>query len=587
MHSIAWHIPSPLWKKALADSDTLRFARPELLRFDTDAFMDELTGRIVEGESYLEQIVAREESWRSRQSGWVSSTGNAAGFDPDRPIKLFQPAHLRYYLVGANLVCQRHGLPDKAIATADDEATRFVVRRLVPRQEGVTVVASNPSTYTEHGWFGEEAGWKPLATPDQVDILQTNEQGDPVGVQAEERLPLFPISHTDANTGNKRRLLAGLIPVARREVYEAGTSDSPPAIDPDELVADPLNDARYGVYESGFSFGMLALHNATGPGMTSENIRDPFAFGLLDLMLFLNTYLNDLFQALYSEDDSDLNAGSDEARVFSRIQTGIETMGLSLPILAALYDARTTILEGGVDFSGNVTLTGSLSGLNPLTTVLRNNIQAGINDFDIIDTSTNPDTIADPEETGTAANTNALIRRLLESSPVEFETEEPLASDDVASRLDPRAGSIYVIRCLYERPRCRRADKRQIVSNPTQPFQMAPFFDSDAPVRPAKIALPVDTSIAGLRNFPKNVSFLLSDELRKQMSRIDGCGVSDVEDGNIKGEGGISLGMICSLSIPIITICAFILLLIIVQLLNIVFWWIPFFKICFPIPLKK
>jgi hypothetical protein len=43
--------------------------------------------------------------------------------------------------------------------------------------------------------------------------------------------------------------------------------------------------------------------------------------------------------------------------------------------------------------------------------------------------------------------------------------------------------------------------------------------------------------------------------------------------------------MICSLSIPIITICALILLLIIVNLLNIVFWWLPYFKICFPIPM--
>ena len=45
--------------------------------------------------------------------------------------------------------------------------------------------------------------------------------------------------------------------------------------------------------------------------------------------------------------------------------------------------------------------------------------------------------------------------------------------------------------------------------------------------------------------------------------------------------------MICSLSIPIITLCAFILLFIIVQLLNIVFWWIAFFKICLPIPVKS
>ena len=34
-------------------------------------------------------------------------------------------------------------------------------------------------------------------------------------------------------------------------------------------------------------------------------------------------------------------------------------------------------------------------------------------------------------------------------------------------------------------------------------------------------------------------------------------------------------------------VALWIILMIIVQLLNIVFWWLPFFKICLPIPLKK
>ena len=53
--------------------------------------------------------------------------------------------------------------------------------------------------------------------------------------------------------------------------------------------------------------------------------------------------------------------------------------------------------------------------------------------------------------------------------------------------------------------------------------------------------------------------------------------------GSCSETSGLSLGMICSLSIPIITICALILLMIIVSLLNIIFFWIPFLKICLPI----
>ena len=49
-------------------------------------------------------------------------------------------------------------------------------------------------------------------------------------------------------------------------------------------------------------------------------------------------------------------------------------------------------------------------------------------------------------------------------------------------------------------------------------------------------------------------------------------------------EGGPAAGMVCSMSIPIITICALLLLMIIVKLLDIVFYWMPFFQICLPVP---
>jgi hypothetical protein len=42
--------------------------------------------------------------------------------------------------------------------------------------------------------------------------------------------------------------------------------------------------------------------------------------------------------------------------------------------------------------------------------------------------------------------------------------------------------------------------------------------------------------------------------------------------------------MLCTLSIPIITICALILLIIIVLLLDIIFKWIPYLIFCLPLP---
>ena len=45
-----------------------------------------------------------------------------------------------------------------------------------------------------------------------------------------------------------------------------------------------------------------------------------------------------------------------------------------------------------------------------------------------------------------------------------------------------------------------------------------------------------------------------------------------------------AVGMVCSFSIPIITIVALILLIIFVKLLDIIFFWMPFFQICLPLP---
>jgi hypothetical protein len=57
----------------------------------------------------------------------------------------------------------------------------------------------------------------------------------------------------------------------------------------------------------------------------------------------------------------------------------------------------------------------------------------------------------------------------------------------------------------------------------------------------------------------------------------------------LKGEAnnntdGFDFVWICSFSIPIITIVAFILLFIMLILLNLIFWWLPFVKICIPLP---
>ena len=68
-------------------------------------------------------------------------------------------------------------------------------------------------------------------------------------------------------------------------------------------------------------------------------------------------------------------------------------------------------------------------------------------------------------------------------------------------------------------------------------------------------------------------------KLREQMQRV-GKELDDIGKGDASQ---FNIGVICSFSIPIITIVALILLILFVVILNIIFWWLPFFRICFPI----
>ncbi len=549
-HPVVWHSPSPLWRDALADADRRRFRRPEVLRFATDAFVDDLQQRLATDPAGLRDLVLRAESWRAPDAGWLPGTAvnGTPAFDPDAIPTLFQPAHQRFYLVGATLACQARGLPDKAIDPKREERVTFVVRRLVSTRADGALRPSDPATFDEYGWDG--AAWVRIADPAQVDAR-------------EERQPLFPMVFGE--NGHRRRLLAGLIPAARREAYEAAPRENTPPPPAADLAGDPLADPRRGLFDAGVRDALRHLRAALDAptSLTDAEARDVLAFALLDLADFLNRHLTPIWQAVEAGNPSGL--GGEARAVYDALDARIGAGTLRWrTALADVYAHRTALLDGQRE---DAALALVLDGLT------RPQIRTGI------------DALVGPAPPPGTAETNPFVtalERLLAATPPPGRDAFPDAPPEVD--VGSASGAVYVIRCVYDRPRCHPF-RRPLVSPPTQAFRLASFFHPDAPARPVRITMPVDTSLSGLRKFPRNVSVLLSDELRKQMARVKG--LSALEDGDAGEAPEWTLGMICSLSIPIITICALILLMILVQLLNIVFWWLPFFKICFPIPLKK
>jgi hypothetical protein len=117
-----------------------------------------------------------------------------------------------------------------------------------------------------------------------------------------------------------------------------------------------------------------------------------------------------------------------------------------------------------------------------------------------------------------------------------------------------------------------------VVSAPSHPFELAGPLDADAPARKILLQMP---DITNMRAFKRGVAIEMPPALNAMLQRI----TPDILKGNPPApNGGVGLGWICSFSLQIIFLVAFIVMFIFLLLLNIVFWWMAFLKICFPIP---
>ncbi|HSA79708.1 MAG TPA: hypothetical protein VLE23_02730 [Geminicoccaceae bacterium] len=141
---------------------------------------------------------------------------------------------------------------------------------------------------------------------------------------------------------------------------------------------------------------------------------------------------------------------------------------------------------------------------------------------------------------------------------------------------DPNAR--YRVRCFARLSPHDPACPPEIVwSAPSAEFRIKAWYEGGEQP-PVPIELPRPDRLRGLR---PDVAFKVPPELQRFMDRLN---LQGLLDGDAKPKAGIDFGMICSFSIPIITLCAFIVLQIFLVLLNIIFFWLPFVRICLPFP---
>jgi hypothetical protein len=700
-HEVQWVAPAPLWPEAAAGaSDDVRRAlrRPALLRFAGDDFMDEFMALIEHDAPRLGEYLARPETWRTptptplpvergpefvrkisrlrlaadrkvnQLSGLTPAKVQASGATPGAiaaasvasaagPLKLYQPAHQRFYLVTACLVCRLPGLPDRALDTAREERVGYVIRRLwqkpAPQGQPANPIREYAFVVTPKG-----NGWQETASaPESL-------------VANEELLPLFAVNFDDADR-RRRRLYSGMIPVGRREAYMGAGTFTPATngtsapnttkrterkihfrmqvTEPWKNLLRTADDAHKTllsitttVPESPEEAAKLLAEASLLKKTSRESAQVLSWYILLDFAKYLRQYAPDVWAAVMFGGEPTLPADTPLAKLYAALNVEMKPspaligalqsdFGASPPPVApSMRDAlkrigkpdpqdpsrlywedrldNVTSVYARVHGSGDPNWPDFLFALADLEfdAPLPPSVISGPTPGDESDLPvepqlpnppTPPDVIALAAKQSLIDKLVALVVRTLPADSAEAVPPAPLASRPV---LDTREGT-FVIRCVYERPSCGPLDP-PLMSEPSAQFQLASFFDPEAPARPIRIALPIDTSAAGLRKFDKNTAFMISDQLCGQMQRLKGITFGDLvlsvlpwpfhkdlsvgapEVGPCKDNSGASLGMICTLSIPIITICALVLLFVIVLLLDLIFHWIPFFIMCFPLP---
>ncbi len=144
---------------------------------------------------------------------------------------------------------------------------------------------------------------------------------------------------------------------------------------------------------------------------------------------------------------------------------------------------------------------------------------------------------------------------------------------------DPTAR--YVVRAFIRVKQPCDCPPKIVWSPYGEPFAIAPWFEP-GPLGPTPIALP-DLTPDFLKKAKPNVAFSVPASLANILNQDP----KKFLEGKAGKGSGFALDWICGFSIPIITICAFIVLNIFLQLLNMIFFWLPFVKVCIPFPRKK
>lgn len=477
----------------------------------------------------------------------------------DEALVLRLPVHRTFYLVACEAVCETPGRP--ALDPQRITSAGFVIRRIGGAAERTWRLDGGTAT----GWQLPADAAEPRADgtdargrdPDvkrrlrqrrerllklQHPAREVRARTAPAGpYSGEETHPLQPLLVTGAD-GRPRTVLFGFLPL--------GGQFLPPAadLDTEALIAADRAGLPYPLDRG----GNIGRHWRDAHGALVADGRASALFAAVLRLLVQRYHLGAVGTDQTTDDNADLAAWA-----------GTQTFSDGLSLLDYLA------AQAAADPS-------------PLVTWLADRERLG-------DAHTDP--LPAPPAAGGALDSDLYV------SAADAEELHAALGERVVTAAERTAGEVPVPK--YQQGaddlfqvlpflRTRDADGCECVVWGEQarslPFRVAAPFDPDAS-RPAVLQMP---SLDDLRRgMAKGASMLIPADTQQL---LDSLKLNKGATEEVVGEpSGASLGIqwICSFSLPVITLVAMILLMIMIALLNIVFFWLPWVRICLPFPKRS
>lgn len=499
------------------------------------------------------------------------ATSIATARTTDRVLKLYQPIQRRFHLALIDASCDTPGTP--RIDPSRIDAAGMVLRRVRSERDGTRLEGWMRANGKLRGWLAVDRLGDTQADPvpavrlagratrvAQIDrVLATRSAEDDSSVLNEHVIPMF-VAPPDVCAQAGRTLVYGVVQTTSSELASSPPDTAavfegfgPQSQAFSDHLVQPLRGQAYSFPRAGESFDSTWFEAIEQPGDAPPGgtvSGSPVTMG------------GNLFASIRSE------------RTSQRENAPLHRFVLLLRQVAIEFDAFGDSTQSRTLFAALEKITLSYV-LRPGEFVART-IRAGTFLREASRVLLERDPAADAMEMPQdwpaldAAERAELLAAMSQSMQARFAAVKgrPGRFDEPDAR--------YVLRAFVRLKADAACPPKTIWSDYSEPFVIAPWYEGAG--TPAQITLPdVDRNL--LKSLKPNVAFVLPPKLQN----ILGGSPKDMMEGKLD-DSGLTLGWICSFSLPIITLCAFICLNVFLSLFDLFFRWMMFIKICIPFP---